>query len=748
MGHKSKWSFIAAALCMTSWGCESSHSAKASPDSRTQRTQFLLARQENPTLYFAEREMAVESFGWTSDRRAKIKIFATDAYVSQLTATEDFVVDESVWPGEEPVRAHTRETPGSGSHSRITCPPTVLDRSSSDYLWSYPEIAAYAQDLAASPSGMISTTILGPAQNGNFQIVATRFGPKGGGVLFKGVPTIILVATQHAREWGAAGAAVGLMRELAATVEIPSHRPALRKLLETTAVVVVPVANPEGYEFSRTTNRSWRGNLNLLSCPTFGVDLNRNHEATWAVPAESADSQCSREVFGGWGPASERETQAIRRLLNGDGFEWPSSPVALIDYHTFSDIVVYPSGFKRKSDALGPACEFLDNNCYEADFLAMRELLGDTASHRQSPPLFVDRAVNPTAMFRRDQAPNIIYTSGGTLIDEAMYADVGPTMFSATVELLDQYTAHNIECQPDREDIMKGVVLGQMDVIQRLVGAAGGLLATDASKAWLPQRIGVVASGILSREYNSSNSLFTHAVDPRHEDVRPTLLIPGWMQTTGVSSMSGSVNGVPVTMNRLRQGVQYELFALDWAASGDSPLCPPCEISIRVGENDYAASTVSPECGRCIDLCDDSRLASSGWALKKGVRAGRDDCWWAPQSYPASLTIGPYTAPAGATHCTFSFSYRRTNYLTQSAANAFTVQRETPSGTYEQLWSERANHPYSTLAPQKLVTQTYEASELLSASKVPAFILTANDSSASGVEILDPVVYCRVGGLP
>lgn len=736
-------------------GCESTRPVAKPADSRTQSTHFLLSRHPNPSLFFSEQEMAIESFGKSADGREQIKIFTTDAYVAALVQSGNFDVDETIWPGPVSVQSHARETSEvGGRHTKITCPPTILTKATSDYLWSYPEIAQFANDLARSPSGMVSAAGLGPTQNGKYQIVAAKFGPLpgSGGIAFVGVPTIYLIATQHAREWGAAGTAVGLMRELAATIDDPTHRPSLRKLLESTAVVIVPVANPEGYEYSRTTARTWRGNRNTFSCATFGVDLNRNHEATWGVPAESVDlgPACSREVFAGSGPSSESETRAIRALLGGGGFEWQSAPapVVLLDYHTYSDIVVYPSGLKAKTDNLGPACEFLNNNCQTADFQALRELLGDTTSHRQSPPMFVDNlASTPGTMFRRDQAPNIIYTSSGTLIDDAMYSTKRRQMLSATVELFDQFTGHNIECQARHEDILKDIVLGQMDVVERLAGAAKGLLASAPNNAWLPMRLGTIAPAVLSREYHSGNSL--PSAGAQHEDVRPTLLIPGWTQATGVSPLTVSVNGQPVVFDRLRRGVQYELFAANWAASGVDPLCPPCEISTRVGE--ASSSTVAPNCWKCVDLCDPSRVqGSSGWNLNKGIRGGAADCWWSPSTLPATLTIGPFSAPVGATHCTFSFSYRRTKYLGALVRNAFTVQRETPSGVLELLWSEQPSHPYSTLAPQKLGTQIYEASELLPMGRIPAFVLSANDPSAiqGGVEVLDPVVYCRLGRLP
>lgn len=45
--------------------------------------------------------------------------------------------------------------------------------------------------------------------------------------------------------------------------------------------VIVPVANPDGYEFSHTSNRMWRKNRFPATILCTGIDLNRNFAYMW-----------------------------------------------------------------------------------------------------------------------------------------------------------------------------------------------------------------------------------------------------------------------------------------------------------------------------------------------------------------------------------------------------------------------------------------------------------------------------------
>jgi len=78
--------------------------------------------------------------------------------------------------------------------------------------------------------------------------------------------------------------------------------------------LVQPVLNPDGYEYTWSSERMWRKNRstqNGVVC--IGADLNRNYDANWSGPGASAQP-CSESYHG---PAlfSEPESRAQRDYM-------------------------------------------------------------------------------------------------------------------------------------------------------------------------------------------------------------------------------------------------------------------------------------------------------------------------------------------------------------------------------------------------------------------------------------------------
>ena len=72
----------------------------------------------------------------------------------------------------------------------------------------------------------------------------------------------------------------------------------------------VPVANPDGYEYSREKDRMWRKNRRKNeNSKCDGVDLNRNFDKAYGTA--SSKNPCA-EDFRGAGAFSEPEAAAIR----------------------------------------------------------------------------------------------------------------------------------------------------------------------------------------------------------------------------------------------------------------------------------------------------------------------------------------------------------------------------------------------------------------------------------------------------
>lgn len=559
-------------------------------------------------------------------------------------------------------------------------------------------------------------------------------------------PAIFIVAGQHAREWGAVGVGMELLflleEVLAASGAV---RPDLYQALQDGSVVVMPLANPDGYEHSRNHDRMWRGNKSS-SCPNGGVNLNRNHEATWGVPAMSAADSCNPvaprdDSYGGPSPQSEPETESMDRLVEGWSFELPESPIAVWDLHTYSDLLVYPSGVKSNPDSDGPACEMLKSNCISADHGALRELFGNTYSHRATPAMFVDPGYTP-GLFRRDQGPNIIYTASGTLLDQAAYGNRNPHALSMTVELFSQDYRFSIECATDHDTIIKNMTTTVMDGLEQVLHHGASLLETSASSSFFPVRRGILASGYYARDYPLGTS---------SEDVRATFLKPIWRELdTFNMTVAPSTGGPPQNLSRWRQGVAYNLYALPLANTG-SELCLPCEMHSFVPGTDLASSDMVPECSGCLDLCDPGRqdVTTSGWRLADGARGTSRDCWWQPDS-PGDLRFSGQSSPFFSSHCTFSVSLE---IATPGALKEGSLRllREDPAGGEELIWDSVASTPYAPLpSSNQVFTLLFEADELLSInSRTPSFRFIADDYAAqAGVRVFDPVTICRIGMTP
>lgn len=112
--------------------------------------------------------------------------------------------------------------------------------------------------------------------------------------------------------------------------------------------VVIPVANPDGYVHSWTSNRFWRKNRrpspsrSPASSSDYGVDLNRNYDDHWGTgDGISSSSDPSSDMYRGPSPASEPETQAIQKHF----LDYVEHIVAAVDVHSYGKLILRPCGW-------------------------------------------------------------------------------------------------------------------------------------------------------------------------------------------------------------------------------------------------------------------------------------------------------------------------------------------------------------------------------------------------------------------
>lgn len=135
----------------------------------------------------------------------------------------------------------------------------------------------------------------------------------------------------HAREWITSAALLCAIDKLSKTFTTSKYADKIQ-------LYIAPMTNPDGYEYSRTKSRLWRGNRNTTSCSS-GVDINRNFNGfnSWKL------EKCS-QTYGGDKPLNEPETKAIVSFIQQ--ITKSQKLVGMIDFHSFSQLILYPPGYE------------------------------------------------------------------------------------------------------------------------------------------------------------------------------------------------------------------------------------------------------------------------------------------------------------------------------------------------------------------------------------------------------------------
>lgn len=105
---------------------------------------------------------------------------------------------------------------------------------------------------------------------------------------------------------------------------------------------ILPVANPDGYEYTHTVDRLWRknrGGVGKGRCA--GVDLNRNFGYKWG--GQGASRQPCSEIFAGTSAFSEPETMAQFKFMDQTAANFQG----FLTFHSYGQYILYPWGYDR-----------------------------------------------------------------------------------------------------------------------------------------------------------------------------------------------------------------------------------------------------------------------------------------------------------------------------------------------------------------------------------------------------------------
>ncbi|XP_034109441.1 carboxypeptidase B isoform X1 [Drosophila albomicans] len=192
----------------------------------------------------------------------------------------------------------------------------------------FAEINAYLDELAKAYPSRVSVQTVGKSYEGRYLKTITI--TNGDGKTGKNV--VFLDAGIHAREWIAHAGALYVIHQLA------ENFAANADLLKNYDWVILPVVNPDGYEYTHSTTRLWRKTRKPAGTCS-GTDANRNFDFHWGEVGASSSS-CA-DTFKGVTAFSEPETQIVRDLLLG----LTGRGKFYLTLHSYGNYLLYPWGW-------------------------------------------------------------------------------------------------------------------------------------------------------------------------------------------------------------------------------------------------------------------------------------------------------------------------------------------------------------------------------------------------------------------
>ena len=236
------------------------------------------------------------------------------------------------------------------SRSRARAAAAALPSGRSDYR-GFADYGADLKRLVAEQPGLVRPVTIGTSVEGR---------PIEGVEIARNVardddgrPVAAVFGLHHAREWPSGEMPMEFAFTLARGF---GSDPRITALLDRVRVLILPMANPDGFMVSRTAGpqpgddapfpsgaaeggaykrKNCRPTLGdaavpcALRSPGSGVDLNRNYGAFWGGTGTSTNGQAQN--FRGPAPFSEPETEAFHRLSSTRNI------VSVITHHTFTE---------------------------------------------------------------------------------------------------------------------------------------------------------------------------------------------------------------------------------------------------------------------------------------------------------------------------------------------------------------------------------------------------------------------------
>ncbi|MFH8794345.1 M14 family metallopeptidase [Streptomyces sp. NPDC017941] len=164
-------------------------------------------------------------------------------------------------------------------------------------------------------------------------------------------PEVLFTHHQHAREHLTVEMALYLLREFGAGYGGDAR---ITKMLNEREIWIVPDLNPDGGEYDIATGsyRSWRLNRQPNAGGATGTDMNRNWDFKWGCCGGSSGTPGS-ETYRGRAPESAPEVKVVADFVRSRVVGGKQQIKTGIDFHTYSELVLWPYGYTYNDTAPG-----------------------------------------------------------------------------------------------------------------------------------------------------------------------------------------------------------------------------------------------------------------------------------------------------------------------------------------------------------------------------------------------------------
>ncbi|WP_407560800.1 M14 family metallopeptidase [Streptomyces sp. 184] len=267
-------------------------------------------------------------------------------------------------------------------------PPTTLDFPPADSRYhNYAEMTAEIDQRIAQRPDLISKRVIGTSYQGR-DIVALKISDNVSAD--EDEPEVLFTHHQHAREHLTVEMALYLLGEFADDYGTDQR---ITDVVDGREIWIVPDLNPDGgeYDIASGSYRSWRKNRQPNSgSSAVGTDLNRNWKYRWGCCGGSSGSPSS-DTYRGTAGESAKEVKVVADFARSRVVGGEQQITAGIDFHTYSELVLWPYGYTYNDT--GPGLTQDDRDAFAAVGEKMAASNGYTP--QQSSDLYItDGSVN------------------------------------------------------------------------------------------------------------------------------------------------------------------------------------------------------------------------------------------------------------------------------------------------------------------------------------------------------------------